>query len=150
MTTQLLLLAAAGLLLSFQIRAQHVTEDSLKRNSDLYETYITKAERKQKAAKTLKYVAIGAGAASATLFIIAEARQNENPDGFLEGLEEGVYAALFATVAVASGVTSVLLSASSKKYKKAALRLRPTLGFQRINHPLISNRLMAVKMIIDF
>lgn len=128
--------------------AQKLTTDTLPGTSSLYETYTKKSQRKLKAARTLKYVAIGSAVTSGVFFLVAANRSKNNPDKIFSGLGEGVAGFGFGVVAVGSGLTSIFLNASAKKYKKAALNLNPVVKLQPVSVPGYTQRFQAAGSIV--
>jgi len=67
-----------------------------------------------------------------SLFLIAANKSKNNPDEMFSGLGEGIVGFGFGAIAVGSGLTSLFLSSSAKKYKKAALSLTPAVKLQSV------------------
>lgn len=132
----------------FPLLAQKLTTDTLPGTSSLYDTYIKKSQRKFKAARTLKYVAIGSAVTSGIFFLVAANRSRNNPNEMFSGLGEGIAGLGFGAVAVGSGLTSVLLNASAKKYKKAALNVTPVVKLQPVRIPGHPQRFQAAGSIV--
>ncbi len=63
------LLTIIACMFCFPLLAQKLTKDTLRGTSSLYETYIKKSQRKLKAARSLKYTAIGSAVTSG-IFIL--------------------------------------------------------------------------------
>lgn len=133
------LLAIAATLLFAPLPAQKLTTDPLAGKS-LYETYQIKAHRKVQAARTLKYVALGSAAASGVWFLVAANKRKRNPDDMFPGLGEGIAGFSFGVIAVGSGLTSIFLNTSAKKYRKAAVQLTPGVAMQATPGPASARR----------
>ena len=143
-----ILLSSIACLFCFPLLAQKLTTEVMPGTSSLYETYIKKSQRKLKAARTLKYVAIGSAVTSGIFFLVATNRSNNNPGEMFSGLGEGIAGLGFGVVAVGLGLSSVLLNASAKKYKKAALNLAPVVKLQPVPIPGYSQRFQAAGSIV--
>lgn len=133
MKCALLIIVACAL--STQLAAQKLTKDTLPGSSSLYDTYLKKAERKFRAARTLRFIAIGSAVTSGIFFLVAVNKSTNNSSVMFAGLEEGIVGFGFGAVAIGSGLTSIFLNASAKKYKKAAMSLTPVVKLQPVAIP---------------
>ncbi len=129
-----LLLSVFVVMLYIPLQAQNLTTDTLAGTSSLYETYLKKSQRKFKAARTLKYVAIGSAVASGIFFLVA-ANKAKHESAMFAGLGEGIVGFGFGAIAVGSGFTSLFLNSSAGKYKKAALKITPAVKLQSVPVP---------------
>ncbi|MCH5720648.1 hypothetical protein [Niabella hibiscisoli] len=143
-----LLLTIIACMFYFTLLAQKLTTETLAGTSSLYETYIKKSQRKLKAARTLKYTAIGSAVTSGIFFLIAANKSKNNANEMFSGLVEGIVGFGFGAIAVGSGLTSLFLSSSAKKYKKAALSLKPVVKVQSVSVPGLAIRNQAVGSIV--
>lgn len=136
--------------ISVSLAAQKLTTDLLPGTSSLYDTYVKKSQRKAKAARTLKYVAIGSAATSGIFFLLAANQSKNNPDEMFSGLGEGIVGFGFGAIAIGSGLTSIFLGSSAKKYKSAALNLKPIVKMTSLSIPhSITRRQATVGVVLS-
>lgn len=135
---------------SLPLIAQRISTDTSNGKSNLYDIYLKKSNKKLKASRTLTYLAIGSAAASAVSFIVAKSKESDSPYELFSGLTEGIVGVGFGVVAIGSGLTAFLLNKSSKKYKRAASSIKPTVGLQTIPKVNGKTQQLDVGIVLQF
>lgn len=127
------------------ISCLHAQTDTLPQVQRLTDQYQQLSARRYKTGRSLLITAISCSVVGTVLVVIGAEKANSSSNEWFAGLEETATGAIFYIVGLGTGIASIPVLASARKYKRKAAALTPQLGVQHILLPAnqVKNQLAA-------